>query len=183
MSDKNNPATLGNTTTRRQIITGAAIAIGGLAAGPKVWGMTLQDAMKQTPSTAVNQKRTSLHHETDFKASPQRIYETLLDSKQFTAFSGMPAEIDSKAGGAFSLFGGMIVGRNVELVPKVRVVQAWRPTHWDAGAYSIVKFELKEKGAGSTLVLDHRGFPEGEFDHLNPGWPLRYWEPLTKHLA
>ena len=31
-------------------------------------------------------------------------------------FSGMPAEIDPKAGGAFTLFGGMIVGRNIELI-------------------------------------------------------------------
>ena len=62
MSEKNNPATLDNTTTRRQMIAGAAIALGGLAAGSATWGMTLQDAMKQTPSTAANQKRTSLHH-------------------------------------------------------------------------------------------------------------------------
>jgi activator of HSP90 ATPase len=118
-----------------------------------------------------------------FDASPQRIYEALLNSKQFAAFSGMPADIDAKAGGAFSMFGGMIVGRNVELVAKVRVVQAWRPTHWDPGAYSIVKFELKEKGAGSTLVLDHRGFPEGEFDSLEAGWKAHYFERLKKYLT
>jgi len=172
MSENNYPATLGdtNTKTRRQMIAGAAIALGGLAAGSEVWGMTLQDAMKQTPSTAANQKRTSLHHETDFKASPQRIYEALLDSKQFTAFSGMPAEIDSKAGGAFSLFGGMIV-------------QAWRPTHWDPGVYSIARFELKAQGSDTLLIFDHTGFPEGEFDHLDWGWHNHYWEPLKKFLV
>jgi activator of HSP90 ATPase len=57
--------------------------------------------------------RTFLHQEVDFKATPQRIHEILLDSKQFAAFTGMPAEIDPKAGGAFSMFGGLIVGRNV----------------------------------------------------------------------
>ena len=185
MSENNYPATLGdtNTKTRRQMIAGAAIALGGLAAGSEVWGMTLQDAMKQTPSTAANQKRTSLHHETDFKASPQRIYEALLDSKQFAAFSGMPAEIDPKAGGAFTLFGGMIVGRNIELITNQRIVQAWRPTHWDPGVYSIAKFELKAQGSDTLLVFDHTGFPEGEFDHLDWGWHNHYWEPLKKYIA
>jgi activator of HSP90 ATPase len=183
MSEKNNPAILGNTSTRRQMIAGAAIAFGSLAAGSEIWGTTLQEAMKQTPSTAANEKRTSLHHETNFKASPQRIYEALLDSKQFTAFSGMPAEIDPKAGGAFSLFSGMIVGRNIELVSNERIVQAWRPTHWDPGVYSIAKFVLKPQGAETMIVFDHTGFPEGEYDHLDWGWHNHYWDPLKKHLA
>jgi activator of HSP90 ATPase len=64
-------------------------------------------------------------------------------AKQFTAFSGAPAEIDREPGGTFSLFGGLIVGRNVELIPKERIVQAWRPADWEAGVYTLVRFELK----------------------------------------
>src|ERR1700685_3600940 len=102
---------------------------------------------------------------------------------QFAAFSGMPAEIDPKEGGAFSMFGGMIVGRNVELIPNQRVVQAWRPTHWDPGVYSIVRFELKPRDPETMLVLDHTGFPEGEFDHLEWGWNNHYGETLKKFLV
>ena len=183
MSERKNPSTLANPSTRRRMIARVATAFGSLALGPKVWGKTHQQAMQETPSTAANQARTSLRQEVDFKAAPQRIYEVLLDSKQFAAFTGMPAEIDPKAGGTFSMFGGLIVGRTIELVPTQRIVQAWRPTHWDPGIYSIVKFELKPQGSQTTIVLDHTGFPEGEFDHLDPGWPLRYWEPLKKFLA
>jgi activator of HSP90 ATPase len=95
----------------------------------------------------------------------------------------MPAEIDPKAGGAFTTFGGQIEGRTVELVANQRVVQAWRPTHWDPGVYSIVRFELKPQGAGAIVVLDHTGFPEGDFDHLTWGWNAHYWEPLKKFFA
>jgi activator of HSP90 ATPase len=168
--------------TRRQMIAGVAMALGTLAAGSKVWATTPQQ-MQEAPSTAANRSRTSLHQELDFKASPQRLYEVLLDSRQFAACTAMPAEIDPKAGGALSMFGGLIVGRNVELLPNQRIVQAWRPTHWDPGVYSIVRFELKSKGAETTIALDHTGFPEGEFDHLDPGWKLRYWDPLKKYLA
>jgi activator of HSP90 ATPase len=139
--------------------------------------------MKELPGTAANRKRTFLHQEVAFKDSPARIYEILLDSKQFAAFTGMAAEIDPKPGGAFSIFGGLIVGRNVETILSQRIVQAWRPTHWDAGVYSIVKFELKPQGSNALVILDHTGFPEGEFDHLDPGWKLRYWDPLKKFLG
>jgi activator of HSP90 ATPase len=95
----------------------------------------------------------------------------------------MPAEIDPKVGGALSMFGGLILGRNVELVPNQRIVQAWRPASWDPGVYSMVKFELKGQAAKTTVVLDHTGFPEGSFRHLDSGWYARYWEPLKKYLA
>jgi activator of HSP90 ATPase len=186
MRETNNPITSAM-PTRRQLITGVAVSfgtlLGTLAATSRVWAQTQQPAIKEAPPTAANQKRTFLHQEVDFKATPQRIYEVLLDSKQFAACTGMPAEIDPKAGGAFSTFGGLVVGRNIELIPNQRIVQAWRPTHWDPGVYSIVKFELKPKASETTIILDHTGFPEGAFDGLDSGWKPRYWDPLKKFLA
>jgi activator of HSP90 ATPase len=118
------------------------------------------------------------------KASPKRVYDALLDAKQFSAFTGgAPAEIDSKAGGAFSCFGGMITGRNVELMPNQRIVQAWRAGNWPEGVYSIVKFELDARGSETRLTLDHSAFPEGNAEHLESGWHKMYWEPLKKYLA
>jgi activator of HSP90 ATPase len=182
VGERRKPSAPGVASTRHQVIVGIAGALGGLAASSRIWAQA-QRAMQEIPSTARDQTRTSLHEEIDFNASPARIYEMLLDSKQFTAFTGMPAKIDSKVGGAFSMFAGIIVGRNVELILSKRIVQAWRPTHWDAGVYSIVRFELKPRASGTRIVLDHTGFPEGEYDHLYPGWGLRYWTPLKHFLA
>ena len=81
------------------------------------------------------------------------------------------------------MFGGLIVGRNVELIASQRIVQAWRPTHWESGIYSIVKFDLKPQGSDTVVVLDHSSFPIGDFDHLTEGWNSHYWEPLKKYLA
>ena len=183
MSERKNPATPVVTSTRRQMMGGLAIGIGGLAGGSEIMAKTpLQTAMGPGPS-ALDKRLTSLHQEVWFSASPQRVYEALLDSKQFAAFTGMTAEIDSKEGGAFTTFGGLIGGRNVELIPNKRIVQAWRPTHWDPGVYSIVRFELTPQNSGALLVLDHTGFPEGEFDSLSSGWKSRYWDPLAKFLG
>ena len=181
-SERTTPLVLLNSSTRRRWISGVAFVLGGLASS-KVLGQMQQTAAKDMATTASNQARTSLHQVVSFKATAQRLYEILLNSKDFAAFTGMAAEIDSKPGGAFSTFSGMIVGRNVELVADQRIVQAWRPTRWDPGVYSIVKFELKPQGPETVVTLDHTGFPEGEYDHLFPGWKLRYWDPLTKFLA
>jgi len=128
-------------------------------------------------------------------ASPQRVYEALTDAKEFTrviqlsgALQAMhlpdqPAQISREAGGAFALFGGYITGRHVELVPNVRVVQAWRTGGWPPGVYSIAKFELVKQGSASKIVFDHTGFPKGEAQSLASGWTAHYWEPLAKVLA
>jgi activator of HSP90 ATPase len=181
MNPIKNPTAMTSTQTRRQLMAALAIAIGSLVA-PSVQGETPPN-MTEPQSTGAEGLLTYIHQEIEIKAGPQRIYDALLDSKQFTAVTGMPAEISRDAGGAFSTFGGLIVGRNIELVPNQRIVQAWRPASWDLGVYSVVKFELKTHNAQTTIVLDHTGFPEGSFRHLDSGWYARYWEPLKKYLG
>ena len=134
-------------------------------------------------SATTNDRATSLHQEIVFQAAPSRIYEILLNSELFTEVSGAPAEISSDPGGTFSQFGGMIVGRHIELDPGVRIVQAWRPSNWTAGLYSLVKFELVADGDKTNLILDHSSFPAGGLEHLSNGWNKHYWEPLIKYLA
>src|SRR5712692_3912885 len=179
MSEEKNRRLPAAATTRRQLIVGGAVAVAGLALGATNAGA--QEQMTETPSTGPDKARTSLHQEVDLKASPHRIYEILLDSKQFSAFSGEPAEISREVGGPFSMFAGKIVGRNVELVPDQRVVQAWRPSNWEPGSYTLVRFEFKQEGPRTRIILDHTGFHEGDFGHFDPGWRMRYWEPLAKY--
>ncbi len=125
----------------------------------------------------------TIHQEVDFKASAKRIYEALLNDKEHGEFTGAPAKISGDVGGAFSCHGGMVVGRNVELIPNKRIVQAWRIGDWDEGVYSIVRIELKEQGSQTRLILDHTGLPEGKGEHLEGGWHKMYWEPLRSYLA
>src|ERR1700757_2924829 len=127
-------------------------------------------------------KSITIHQEIEFNATPQQLYEALLESRQFTEFSGTPAEINREVGGAFSLFKGHIVGRNLELVSNERIAQAWRVVTWPEGAYSIVRFDLKPQGFGTHLVFNHIGFPEGLHDHLAAGWEENYWSLLKKYF-
>jgi activator of HSP90 ATPase len=115
-------------------------------------------------------------------ASAKRIYQALLDPRQFSAFTGAGTEIDAIPGGAFSCFGGMIIGRNIELVAERRIVQAWRAANWPGGVYSLVRFDLEASGPETKLTLQHIGFPEDAGDHLASGWHKMYWEPLKTYL-
>jgi activator of HSP90 ATPase len=175
------------TPTRRQMMAGVVIALGGLALGStEAWAGAEEE---------ISRTAEAIHQEPVIKASRKRVYEALTDAKQFDKviqLSGVmqamhlgdkPAEINREVGGAFSLFGGYITGRHVELVPNERIVQAWRTGGWPPGVYSIAKFELVEQGSGTKIVFDHTGFPKGEAESLASGWKAHYWEPLKKLLA
>jgi activator of HSP90 ATPase len=133
-------------------------------------------------SPADHSKSIKIHQEVDFSIGSRELYEALLDSSKFTAFSGRPAEIKGEVGGACSLFGGHIMARNVELVPNQRIVQAWRVVTWPEGVYSIARFDFKVQGSGTHLVFEHTGFPEGLHDHLAEGWEQNYWALLKKYF-
>jgi uncharacterized protein YndB with AHSA1/START domain len=188
MNDGTSSAPLTHEATRRQAIVGVAASLGGLALVPTGAWAQGGDELSRTSE--------SIHQEVVFKASRKRVYEALTDARQFERVVQLsdarkslmpagapPAQISSEVGGAFSTFGGLIVGRHIELVPNERIVQAWRPAYWEPGVYSIVKFELGESGSETKLVLDHTGFPDGDGKSLLDGWNKNYWEPLAKYLA
>ena len=151
-------------------------------------------ATRRPPATdGLSRTAEAIHQELTFNATPRHLYEALTDAKTFsalTAFSTVPkappAQIAREVGGEFSLFGGHIFGRHLELVPDQRVVQAWRVATWPPGLYSIARFQLKPQGSKTTILFDHTGFPNGEGEHLastTSGWYANYWEPLRKYLA
>jgi len=137
-------------------------------------------ALYSTAALSEPKDPLAIHQETDIAAPPEQVYAALLDEKQFTRITGAPAKIESGAGGSFSLFGGAIIGRNVELVPASMVVEAWRVSNWAPGVYSNVRFKLTATNLGTHIVLDQTGFPQSDFHGLSIGWPEHYWKPLRR---
>ena len=188
MNERKNSSAFMNSPTRRQWIAGMAVAFGGVNLKPsEAWARVEEE---------ISYSAEAIHQEPVFKASRKRVYEALTDAKQFEKVvqlsaamkSGMApgaksAEISREAGGAFSLFGGYVTGRQLELVPNERIVQAWRAGGWDPGDYSIARFQLVEQGTGTKIVFDHAGFPRGDAEHLAEGWKINYWQPLEKFLG
>jgi activator of HSP90 ATPase len=137
-----------------------------------------------SPGRKVIRMSTTIHQANTFKARPKRIYDILMSSREHAAMTANgSAKVSCKEGGAFYCHGGWIGGRNVELVPGKRIVQAWRAKNWPKGTYSLVTFTLKKQGRGTRLILDHTGIPDNHRGHLNSGWKARYWAPLRAYLA
>jgi uncharacterized protein YndB with AHSA1/START domain len=138
----------------------------------------------------------AIHQEITIAAPRSRVYDALTHADQYQQVQQLgvamstvlktataPVKLSAEPGGAFVLFGGHIVGRNIELVPNVRIVQAWREITWMPGVYSVARFELSDDAKGTRISFDHVGFPPGGGAHLAKGWYENYWEPLRKFLA
>jgi activator of HSP90 ATPase len=178
--------------SRRDFSIQLAAAVSGLGLARKAFARS--GPLPAAPAAYdVSHTAEAIHQEVMFKASPKRVYDALTDAKQFDkviqlsaarmAPDAKPAEISRETGGAFSLFGGYIVGRQLELLTNQRLVQAWRAGSWSGGVYSIARFELTDQDSGTKLVFDHTGFPQGAGQHLAEGWKANYWDPLAKYLA
>ena len=173
--------------TRRQTLKRALLALGGIA--------TVSATAVAAPDEGVIHTAEAIHQEPVFLAPPGRVYEALMDAKQFQKvelLSGAmkesdlvakPAEISHETGGAIRLFGGYITGLQIELVPGKRIVQVWRSASWPSSAFSIAKFELTPNESGTRIIFDHTGFPSGAGEHLVSGWKEHYWAPLQKFLS
>src|SRR5258706_9194089 len=174
---------------RRQLITAGALAMAGVITRPS-------PALAQA-NAEISHNGESIHQERVFTARRQRVYEALTVERHFdriihlggvikagvTAKMQNPTKLSPHAGGAFALFGGHIVGGQLELVPDELIVQSWRVVSWARGVYSIARFELLDQAGATKLVFDHTAFPPGEAEHLASGWQEHYWDPLVKFLA
>jgi activator of HSP90 ATPase len=120
-----------------------------------------------------------------FSATPAKLYELFMNSAKHTAATGMPAKVSRKVGGKWSAFGGMILGKNLVLIPNRMIVQSWRSVEWkkaDPDSTLIVSFE-KAAGGDSTVYLVHVGVPSYDHQGVTQGWMKFYWEPWKAHLA
>jgi activator of HSP90 ATPase len=112
-----------------------------------------------------------------FRTTPTELYQLFMDSAKHAAATGAPAKISRRVGGKWSAFGGMILGKNLALVPGRMIVQSWRSSAWkstDPDSVLVLRFE-KTKG-GATVYLAHVGVPPYDHKGVTKGWKSYYWE-------
>ena len=117
-----------------------------------------------------------------FKASPHDIYETLMDSRKHSKFTGNKASISRKVGGKFTAYGGYIGGTNLQLVPNKKIVQSWRGSDWQKDQLSRATFALKKVRAGTRLTFTQSGVPDKHYKSIKQGWITYYWNPMKAAL-
>jgi uncharacterized protein YndB with AHSA1/START domain len=141
-----------------------------------------------------------IHQQAMIDAYPREVYEVLADAAALSALSGMSGTAGRAEGEEFTAFDGHVTGRQVELAPGTRIVQAWRFPVWEPGIYTLVRFTLAAESAGpagpasagvTLLRIDQQGEPAGAdtlgchltwHDHLSEGWLMFYLFPLARHF-
>jgi hypothetical protein len=75
MSERKSKCASSSTPTRRQLIAGVAMAVGGVALGSnEIWAGAEEE---------ISRTAESIHQEPVFKASRKRVYDALTDANQF----------------------------------------------------------------------------------------------------
>ncbi len=113
-------------------------------------------------------------------ASPETVWEFLVDPKKVTRWKGQSVSLDPVEGGEYRVDvipGHTARGQFVELDPPSRLVYTWG---WEQGdgepaavppGSSTVEIELVPENGGTRLVLTHRDLPSQEAaESHTAGW-------------
>jgi len=112
----------------------------------------------------------------------ETLYRAWLDSAEHSRMTGGTAVISSEANSDFSAWDGYISGKNIELHPFRKIVQAWRSTNFlETDEDSLLTIEFTPVGNGCKLVLTHSDIPENQPDYLQ-GWQDHYFEPMQSYF-
>jgi len=113
---------------------------------------------------------TSVEREIAIAASPETVWELLVDPDEATRWMGQAATFDVRPGGTYRLEvipGNVARGEFVEIDPPRRLVYTWG---WELGNSSgsvppgstTIEFELTPAGEGTLLRFTHRDLPTAE---------------------
>ncbi len=118
----------------------------------------------------------------DLPVYPERVYRAWLDAGEHSRFSGLPAEIQAKAGTHFSLLGGQVSGELRVLSPVGRIVQSWTVRGLAPVTDSQVELLLSPTCTGCELTLIQRGLPAGSSAQVLRWWETHYFRPLLAYF-
>jgi activator of HSP90 ATPase len=117
--------------------------------------------------------------------TPKVLYSLYMDAKKHSMIAGgAPATITAKEGTKYSVHGGYITGKNLQLIKDKLIVQTWRGKDWDKkDPDSIFIIRLEAKGKDVLLYATHVNVPEKGAAHIKKGWYAHYWNPWKQFIA
>ena len=114
-------------------------------------------------------------------ATPEEIYTALTNPLTLELWTGEPAEMSIEPGSEFSLWGGSIVGKNIEFEENKKLVQQW---YFDGQeAESIVTIKLHPDKNGTSAELRHTNIPNSDYEDMTEGWNDAYFGSLFEFFS
>lgn len=114
------------------------------------------------------------------EAPIEKVWEALTDNSELEAWGADPADMSEDEEYEFSLWGGDIHGKNIEIVKPSKIVQEWFGGNWPKP--STLTIELEKKDHGTEVSLLHENVPEEDMDKVDEGWDDSFFGPLKEYL-
>ena len=114
-------------------------------------------------------------------APPEELYLALTIPATIELWTGEPAEMPMQPGDEFSLWDGSIVGKNLEFVPKKKIVQQWY--FGEQLQASIVTIILHPTKQGTSVELTHTNIPDEDYEDIVQGWNESYFGSLQEFYS
>lgn len=128
-------------------------------------------------------KTTMIKQKIVLPATPEEVYDALLDPRKHSEFTGSKATGKAKVSTKFTAWDGYISGRNLELEKGKRIIQEWVTVEWPANyPPSRLEFAFKEVDGKTELIMVHSDVPIDQVEELRQGWIDYYWKPLKTYF-
>lgn len=114
------------------------------------------------------------------RAPLEKVWEAFVDPEVIDEWGAGPAVMDEQAGTKFSLWGGDIHGKNLEVAPQEKIIQEWFGGDWEEP--SIVSFSFSTDGDKTHVDLIQENVPEAEADDIDDGWDSYYLGAIKEYL-
>ena len=114
--------------------------------------------------------------------TPQELYNAWLDSGEHARMTGAGAKVSDKAGEAFEAWDGYIQGKNLELEPGRRIIQAWRTSEFsETDKDSVIEVLFEAVEGGTKITLMHTNLPP-HGKQYEKGWHESYFQPMKAYF-
>lgn len=110
--------------------------------------------------------------------SPEMVYLALTNPLTIQLWTGEVAEMSTEPGSEFSLWGGSIVGKNLEFELNKKIVQQWY--FGEQAQDSIVTIKLHVADMGTSVEVRHTNIPDEAFNDIVEGWDEQYFGALEQ---
>lgn len=125
-----------------------------------------------------------IQHTVLLPATAEDLFAMYLDPALHAEITGAPADITPNAGAAFSAFDGGLTGRIRCVIAPRLIVQTWRSSNfYDEDPDSTLILCFSQQAEQGRIDLIHLDVPDQDFQGVNEGWELFYWQPWREYLA
>lgn len=110
-----------------------------------------------------------------------KVWQALVNPVEIAKWGADPAEMKPVEGFEFSLWGGDIYGKNIEVEPKEKLVQEWFSSDIDKPTTATIELSEDEDGFVEINLL-HEGVPDEARLEVEEGWDKYYFGAIKEYL-